>query len=73
MMTLTVIFLVSTQAFQAIPYYDPQGRLPTSYQEYSAAQTDAPFQAQVASQAVPVAQHGVRSPPTRSRSRVHDP
>jgi hypothetical protein len=70
MMTLTVLFLVSTQAFQAIPYYDPQGRLPTSYHEYAATQIDAPFHAQVASQAVPVTQHGVRSPNSGSYSRL---
>ena len=70
MMTLTVLFLFQAQAFQAIPYYDPQGRLPTTYQEYASTQIDAPFQAQVAVQALPVAQLGARSPSAGSYSRL---
>jgi hypothetical protein len=66
MMTLTVLFLVSTQAFQAIPYYDPEGRLPTGYQEYAANQTNAPFEAHV----VRTANCELRSPNSGSYSKL---
>lgn len=69
-MTLTVLLLVSTQAFQVIPYYDPQGRLPTSYQECAATQADVQFQAQVTAQALPVARSGERNPSAGSYSQL---
>lgn len=40
---LALLLLLPTQTLRPLPYHDPAGRLPSSYGEYAATQSDAPF------------------------------
>ncbi len=44
MLTIAVLLSLAAQAERPIPYYDPLGRKPTTYAEFAAEQTDAPFE-----------------------------
>jgi hypothetical protein len=47
MLTLVLALALPAQALQPLRYVDPLGRRPTTYQDYMATRTDAPFRAEV--------------------------
>jgi hypothetical protein len=53
MLSLAFLLAVQTQMPRPIPYYDPLGRTPSTYEEYIATQVDAPFDARVLSRSTP--------------------
>lgn len=47
LLSLAVLLVLQTPPLKPVPYYDPQGRLPSSYEDYIAEQVDAPFEATI--------------------------
>jgi hypothetical protein len=47
MLLLLMLVSIGAQPLQPIPYFDPAGRQPSSYADYAATRTDAPFRARV--------------------------
>jgi hypothetical protein len=60
---LLLAFLVQAEEPRPVPYFDPAGRLPSTYAEYVAECRSAPFQAGVA---------GVKSPSEATRDGGYD-
>ncbi|OYD17334.1 hypothetical protein CH330_00470, partial [candidate division WOR-3 bacterium JGI_Cruoil_03_51_56] len=45
MLLLATLLVFQAPPLKPVPYYDPQGRLPSTYENYIAGQVDAPFEA----------------------------